>query len=241
VQKRYSHGFQYQVNYTYSKFIDNQTSRSELAGYPGTNTYTDYYHPQDRFGLSGNDVRDRLIANGVLDLPIGTGKLINVQSSWLNEAAGGWSISGLAEIHSGTALSVIDATNNTGTYSDGVRPNLAGNPNGLSSSRSRKAKIGEWFDTSAFTQNAAYTFGNAPRTFGRGPSLITSDLTLLKRVTLHEQQAIEFRLEAFNVFNHANLGNPNTTFGNPNFGTISSLQSGTTTSRTLQLAAHYTF
>jgi hypothetical protein len=241
VQKRYSHGFQYQVNYTYSKFIDNQESRSELAGYPGTNAYTDYYHPTDRFGLSGNDVRNRLIANGVFELPIGRGKLVKVSSAWLNETVGGWSVSGLAEIHSGTALSVIDATNNTGTYSDGVRPNLTGNPNDLSSSRTRSLKINEWFDTSAFTQNAAYTFGNAPRTFGRGPSLVTSDLTLLKRVAIHEQQGVEFRLEAFNVFNHANLGNPNTTFGSASFGKISSLQSGTTTSRTLQLAAHYTF
>ncbi len=241
VQKRYSHGFQYQVNYTYSKFLDNQTSRSELAGYPGTNTYTDYYHPEDRWGLSGNDVRNRLIANGVFELPVGRGRLVDVKSRWLNQTAGGWSLSGLAEIHSGTALSVIDATNNTGTYSDGVRPNLTGNPNGLSSSRARAAKIASWFDTTAFTQNAAYTFGNAPRTFGRGPSLTTADFTLLKRVALHEQQGVEFRLEAFNAFNHANLGNPNTTFGSASFGKISSLQSGTTGSRTLQLAAHYTF
>ncbi|WP_263374415.1 carboxypeptidase regulatory-like domain-containing protein [Granulicella aggregans] len=241
VQKRYNKGFQYQVNYTYSKFLDNQTSRSELAGYPGTNTYTDYYNPQDRWGLSGNDVRNRLIANGLLELPIGKGKLVNVSSRWLDETVGGWSVSGLAEIHSGTALSVIDATNNTGSYSDGVRPNLAGDPNSLGSSRPRAQKIAEWFNTSAFTQNAQYTFGNAPRTFGRGPALVTSDFTLLKRVALHEQQGVEFRLEAFNAFNHANLGNPNTTFGNANFGKINTLQGGTTPSRTLQLAAHYTF
>ncbi len=240
-QKRYSKGYQFQVNYTYSKFIDNQTSRSELSGYPGTNTYTDYYNPKDRFGLSGNDVRNRLIANGVYELPIGRNKLINTSSSWLNEVAGGWSVSGLLEIHSGTALSVIDSTNNTGSYSDGVRPNLTGNPNDLSKSRARSAKKAEWFDTSAFTQNAKYTFGNAPRTFGRGPDLVSSDLTLLKRVALHEQQGIEFRLEDFNAFNHANLGNPTTTFGSSSFGKISSLQSGTTSSRTLQLAAHYTF
>jgi hypothetical protein len=249
VQKRYSRGFQYQVNYTYSKFLDNQTSRSELAGYPGTNTYTDYYNPRDRWGLSGNDVRNRLIANGVLELPVGRGRLVDVKSRWLNQTAGGWSISGLAEIHSGTALSVIDATNNAFVFSDGVRPNLVGNPNDLPSSRARAAKIGEWFDITAFKQNPNYTFGNAPRTFGRGPALTTADFTLLKRVVLHEQQGVEFRLEAFNAFNHANLGNPNTTFqGDPtqpatrgSFGKISSLQSGTTGSRTLQLAAHYTF
>jgi len=245
LQKRYSHGFQYQVNYTYSKFIDNQTSRSELAGYPGINTYTDYYNPKDRFGLSGNDVRNRLIANGVLELPIGRGKLINVKSNWLNEVAGGWSVSGLLEIHSGTALSVITtggiAGNSDGLFADGVRPNLVGNPNGLSESRSRTAKIGEWFDTTAFAAAPTYTFGNAPRTFGRGPDLVTSDLTLLKRVAIHGNQGIEFRLEAFNAFNHANLANPNTQFGSSTFGTITTLQSGTTSSRTLQLAAHYTF
>jgi hypothetical protein len=241
VQKRYAKGYQFQVNYTYSKFIDNQTSRSELAGYPGTNTYTDYYNPKDRFGLSGNDVRQRLIANGLYELPIGKNKLINTSAAWLNETLGGWSVSGLLEIHSGTALSVIDSTNNTGSYSDGVRPNLTGNPNDLPKSRGRSTKIAEWFDTGAFSQNAAYTFGNAPRTFGRGPDLVSSDLTLLKRVALHEQQGIEFRLEDFNAFNHANLGNPNTSYGSAKFGQITSLQSGTTPSRTLQLAAHYTF
>jgi outer membrane receptor protein involved in Fe transport len=241
VQKRYNHGFQYQVNYTYSKFIDNQISRSELAAYPGTDTFTNYYNPKDRFGLSGNDVRQRLIGNGVYELPFGRGKLVDVQSGWLNQLVDGWTISGLSEIHSGTALSPIDSTNNTGTYSDGVRPNLTGNPNGLPSSRSRALKIGEWFDTSAFTQNPKYTFGNAPRTFGRGPRLVTSDASLIKKVDIHEGQAIEFRLEALNVFNHASLGNPATTFGATNFGTVNSLQSGTTGSRTLQLAAHYTF
>jgi hypothetical protein len=241
VQKRYSHGFQYQLNYTFSKFIDNEESRSELAGYPGTDTYTNYYDPKDRFGLSGNDVRNRLIANGVFELPIGKGRLVNVQSRWLDETVGGWSVSGLTEIHSGTALSPINATNTTGSYSDGERPNLTGNPNDLAKSRARLAKIGEWFDTSAFGLTTPYIFGNAPRTFGRGPDLVTTDLTLLKRVAIHEQQGIEFRLEAFNAFNHANFGNPNTTYGNANFGKIGSLQSGTTTARTLQLAAHYTF
>ena len=241
VQKRYSHGLQYQVNYTWSKFVDNEDSRNELAGYPGTDTYTDYYNPQNRYGLSGNDVRQRLIANFLYELPFGRGKLVNVSSAWLNGIVSGWTISGLSEIHSGTALSVVNSTNNTGTYSDGVRPNLTGDPNNLSSSRSRSAKINQWFNRSAFTQNPAFTFGNAPRTFGRGPRLVTSDASLIKKLSLHEVGAVEFRVEALNVFNHASLGNPNTTFGSPSFGQISTLQSGATGSRTLQLAAHYTF
>jgi hypothetical protein len=241
VEKRYNSGLQYQVNYTWSKFRDNELSRSELAGYPGTSTYTNYYTPKNRWGLSGNDVRNRLIASGLYELPFGRSKLVQSNSNVVNQVIGGWSISGLAEVHSGTALSPLDATNNTGLYSDGVRPNLAGNPTDLSTSRPKTAKVAEWFDTSAFAQNPAYTFGNAPRTFGRGPALVTSDLAVLKSVDVHEGQRVEFRVEAFNAFNHPNLGNPNTSFGNSNFGKISSLQSGTTASRTLQLAAHYVF
>src|ERR1700744_111166 len=122
VQKRYNNGFQYQVNYTWSKFRDNELSRSELAGYPGTSTYTKYYDPKARWGLSGNDVRNRLIASGLYELPFGRNKLVASRSNVVNQVIGGWTFSGLAEVHSGTALSPLDATNNTGLYSDGVRP-----------------------------------------------------------------------------------------------------------------------
>jgi hypothetical protein len=69
-----------------------------------------------------------------------------VNSTWINEIVSGWTISGPSEIHSGTARGVIDSTNNTGTYSDGVRPNLTGSLNNLSSSRPRALKVKEWFD-----------------------------------------------------------------------------------------------
>jgi len=241
IQKRFSHGLQYQANYTYSKFIDNQGSRNELAGYPGTNSFINYYDQRSRRGLSGNDVRNRIVGNFLYDLPIGKGQLVNVTNPWLNRAIGNWTLGGLGEIHSGTALSVVDLTNNTGSFSNGVRPNLVGNPNGLSSDRSRADKIAEWFDTSAFAQNPKYTFGNAPRTFGRGPRLVTADASLIKKVPVYERATLELRAEALNVFNHASLGNPNTQFGSPSFGIISSLQSGATASRTLQLATHFTF
>jgi carboxypeptidase family protein/TonB-dependent receptor-like protein len=255
VQKRFNNGLQYQVNYTWSLFIDNQQSQSNLAGYPGTDSFTDYYHPRDRYGYSPNDIRSRLIGNALYDLPVGKGKLVNVSNPILNAAIGGWTVSGVSEIHAGTALSpIVGGTNVNGVYADGVRPYLVGNPNNLSSSRSRSQKIGEWFNTSAFNfdtgaitashpTNDLYTFGNAPRTFGRGPRLVSSDASLIKRVPIHEGAALELRGEAFNVFNHANLANPNTTYTSTSttFGTISGLQTGAFPSRTLQLAAHLTF
>jgi Carboxypeptidase regulatory-like domain len=241
IQKRYSRGFQYQINYTWSKFIDNSPSRFELAGFSSSTTFTSYYDQKARWGLSGNDVRHRLIASGLYELPFGRGRLLHSSSNWVNQVIGGWSTSGLVEIHSGTALSVYDATNNTGSYSDGVRPNLVGDPTSLPRGRTKDQMVAQWFNTAAFEQNPAYTFGNAPRTFGRGPGLFTADLTATKNVTLHDRHTFELRAEAFNAFNHANFGNPNTQFGTGSFGKIIGLQSGTTGSRVLQLAGHYTF
>jgi hypothetical protein len=255
VQKRYLHGLQYQANYTWSKFIDNQQSQSNLAGYPGNDSFTDYYHPRNRFGYSSNDVRNRLIGNALYDLPFGRNKLVNINNNVLDKIVGGWTISGVSEIHSGTALSpIVGGSNVNGLFADGVRPNLVGNPNDLHGSRSRAEKVAEWFDTSAFSFNTAkitaanptndlYTFGNAPRTFGRGPRLVNSDASLIKKVPIYEGAALELRAEAFNVFNHANLANPNTTYTSTSttFGTISGLQGGAFPSRTLQLAAHFTF
>ncbi len=249
IKKRYSGGFQFGLNYTWSKFIDNQQSRNELASYnaatPGgpasaSDSFTDYYHPENRRGLSGNDIRNRVIGSVLYELPIGPGKWIHPNSFLVNEFVAGWTVGAISELHSGTALGILDATNNTGTYSDGVRPNLVGNPNRLSGSRPRAQKTAEWFDTSAFAQNPAFTFGNAPRTFGRGPALATTDASLLKDFRIAEISTLQFRAEALNVFNHANLANPNTLFGNGAFGQITGLQTGNQ-SRILQLALHLSF
>ncbi len=236
IQKRYSAGLQFQANYTWSKYEDNADARNELAAYPGNNSYTDYYNPKAMWGLSGSDIRHRVIVSTVYDLPFGRGKRFGVDSSWLNQAVGGWQIGTIAELHTGTALSVIDAVNNTGSFSDGVRPNLVGSPNLDNSSRS----AAKWFNTAAFQLNAPYTFGDAPRTFGNGPGTVQVDASVLKNFPIHESTALQFRAEALNVLNHPNWANPITTFGNPKFGQVIGLQPGNQ-SRIIQVALHLTY
>jgi|CZKD01.1.fsa_nt_gi outer membrane receptor protein involved in Fe transport len=236
LQKRYSQGLQFQANYTFSKFEDNADSYLELAGFPGDNSFTDYYNPQSRWGLSGSDIRHRLVVSGLYELPFGRGKRFSPSSTVLEEIVGGWSFGTIAELHTGTPLSVIDAVNNTGSFSDGVRPNLVSNP--ILSSSQRTAA--EWFHTSAFQQNPAYTFGDAPRTFGSGPGTAQVDVSLLKDFRLRESTNLQFRAEALNVLNHPNWANPNTTFGSQLFGKVTGLQSGNQ-SRIIQVALHLTF
>lgn len=63
----------------------------------------------------------------------------------------------------------------------------------------------EWFNTAAFTTNAAGTFESAGRNTLRRPGAFTVDLAALKRVNITERLIGELRLEAFNAFNHANF------------------------------------
>lgn len=236
IQKRYSQGLQFQANYTWSKFEDNADGRNELAGFPGNNSYTDLYNPQSRWGLSGNDIRHRVVISTLYELPFGRGKRFAPRSAVGDQFFGGWSFGTIAELHTGTPLAVIDAVNNTGSFSDGVRPNVIGNS--VLSSGSRTAN--EWFNTTAFEQNPPYTFGDAPRDFGSGRGTAQVDASVLKNFRLRERTILQFRAEALNVLNHPNWANPGTTFGAPTFGRVTGLQAGNQ-SRIIQLALHLSF
>jgi hypothetical protein len=82
--------------------------------------------------------------------------------------------------------------------------------------------VGRWFDTSAFVFPAQYTLGNAGRNIIIGPGTVSSDLGLQRnfRLPFGEASRVEFRAEAFNVFNTPQFDQPGATLGNPNFGII---------------------
>ena len=238
-EKRYSNGLLFKANYTWSKFIDNIAARNELAGFPGTGAFTDYYNQASDRGLSGNDVRHRLVWSSLYELPFGVGRRFHPGSKLLNAVAAGWSTGLIAEIRSGTPLSAIELTNKTNSFSDGVRPNVVGDPN-LPSGRPLAQQLTQWFNTNAFAAPALYTFGNAGRTFGEGPGAVNLDGSLLKDIRLHESHVLQFRLEALNFLNHANFANPDTRRGNATFGQITSLAAGNQ-ARIFQLGLHYAF
>jgi hypothetical protein len=81
------------------------------------------------------------------------------------------------------------------------------------------------------------TFGNMGRNAIYGPGQYNIDLSLMKTTKITERATLEFRWELFNAFNHANLGNPNTTFNSTAFGRIDSV----TGPRIMQLGAKIIF
>ena len=97
--------------------------------------------------------------------------------------------------------------------------------------------MGSWFNTAAFAQPAAYTFGNAGVGIVRGPGLIQVDLSLIREFTISQKMRTEVRAEVFNVIDRTNFGNPGTVFGSSTFGVINSASPG----RQVQLGLRMTF
>ena len=114
-----------------------------------------------------------------------------------------------------------------------IRPNLIGDPELPSSDRT----LTHWFNTAAFANPAAFTFGNSPRSVLRGPRYVTTDLTLEKTVALTERFKFDARVEAYNLLNRTNFNIPGFTLGAADFGVISSAKSA----RTVQLGARVSF
>ncbi len=107
----------------------------------------------------------------------------------------------------------------------------------LSYDRSHADMIARWFDISRFTVNAPGTLGNLGRNVLRGPRYFNTDLALIKNTRVTEAVSVQFRAEAFNVFNNVNFNGPNTNRSAAQFGQITSAQDP----RILQLALKLAF
>jgi hypothetical protein len=80
-----------------------------------------------------------------------------------------------------------------------------------------------YFNKSLFSEQPLGTPGNVPRRFFAGPGLENWDMALLKDTRVKESISIQFRLEAFNVFNHAQFFGPTAVDGvlqSPTFGKV---------------------
>jgi hypothetical protein len=183
-------------------------------------------------------MRHRLVVSSIYELPVGKGKLFSPSNRIVDGLIGGWSVGAIVEAHTGPPLGITELTNNTNSYSDGVRPNVVGDPN-FSGSRTRVQQLAEWFNTSAFAAPAPYTFGYAGRTFGVAPGLFSLDASLLKDYSW-ERYTLQIRVEALNFTNHANFAPPNTQQGSATFGEVTSLVAGNQ-ARIIQLGVHLKF
>lgn len=213
LEKRYAKGFTVLGAYTYSKLMDLATGG--FSGEPlGGGAIQDYNNLAADWSVSSIDQTHRFIANAVYELPFWRD-----QKGAAGHLLGGWEIGVIASVYSGSPLGVTAATNNTFSQGGNQRPDWTG-----VSAQIPNPSPARWFDTTQFTAAPAYHYGNAPRTFGglRGDGARNIDLSLHKNTNLTERLRIQFRAEAFNLTNTVRFAPPNTSFGNPNFGVVSS-------------------
>jgi hypothetical protein len=138
------------------------------------------------------------------------------QGGVLDEILGGWSTSGHLDIHSGYPTTIYSGLpNRTGSLAGGVFANRVAN---LSAPRTRT----EWFNPANFGDPVPYTYGNSGRDSTMVPGFWSIDGNVQKHFKITETVKMLIRADAFNLFNHKNLGEPGETIDLPNTGVISS-------------------
>lgn len=206
VQKRLTHGLNFNFSYTWAHFLDDVDS-SGWGSRAGAQTYQNAYKPEANYGSSNFDVRHALKGSVVYQLPFGKGRQFLNNNRLLDELFGGWQGAGTIVAQAGQPFTVTMKSNNSFAQAGQWYPNVIGNPH-LSS-----RGVNQWFNEAAFAQPTPGTFGNARRNSLTGPRLTNVNFSLSKTFAIWEQVGLQIRADANNIFNHPNFGLPIT--GNP--------------------------
>jgi hypothetical protein len=210
-QQRLSAGMSALVSYTWSKSIDDASGFFASTGDP--NFPQDSRNVRAERARSNFDVAHRLTASYSYDLPFGQGKLL-----------GGWQTFGIVSLQTGRpfTVSLLSELDNSGTGRSTLGFGANDRPDYLRDARLESPTSDRWFDTTAFRVPARGTFGNAGRNILDGPGSATVNFSIVKNLALSESTSMQFRVEAFNLFNRTNFNLPDIFVDSPSFGRISS-------------------
>jgi len=212
LKQRLSRGLNFGIAYTFSKSIDD-ASNGIFGGTRGVS------FPQNSFNLAAEravsvfDQRHRFSANFTYDLDF----LSSALGSLPKSVTGGWQVGGIYTGASGLPVTpFMGNTDVSGTGELNDRPNLIGDP---TAGAQRDASL--FFNKAAFAAASPGTFGSSGRNTIVGPRLHIVDFSVGKVTKINDRFSAQFRAEAFNLFNHANLSLPQADFSSQTtFGTI---------------------
>jgi hypothetical protein len=248
VEKRFNHGLFFKGAYTWSKSIDEGSNT--FSDNESTNTSGSAYAflPQLQRSVSDFDITHRVVVNYSWLIPTPTSF-----SGFSKAALGGWELGGIFSAQSGPPFTVTltsDQANTgdsrTSSSSGGQRPDFLPGPGCSSPNAINPGNPFNYIKMQCFGFPAPGTLGNLGRNALRGPGLQTFDASLFKNWPLwNERSTLQFRVEAFNLFNKPNFQAPKTHIFDGNGAPISSatvLPSPTATSeRELQFALKLTW
>jgi hypothetical protein len=247
--KRFSHGLQFLASYTWSKSIDYNSLSSQGVVVQDSNNLRG-----DR-GLSDYDARHRFVINTIYDLPFKGNRLVD-----------GWQLSTIVQVQSGNPVNILAGGVSFTGLTNTVRPDITGNINIIGSPN-------QWFANAVCDPRVAggcpagavftiptnqgstttFHFGSLGRNVIIGPGFSNTDFSVIKTTKLTESIRMQFRAEMFDLFNHANFGQPgrvaaiNPAFPNQpstSFGVITNTRFATGdsgSSRQIQFAMKFLF
>jgi hypothetical protein len=247
VRKRLAHGIGFSGTYIYSKSIDDASS----IGGGGTVVSQDPFDIAADRGLSTFDQRHKFTGNWIYDVPFGENHRF-AQKGALLHILGGWQWSGNFTLASGLHYTPR-VLGNSLDISRGVSGSLRANVTGAPTSLSNPTTL-EFFNTAAFcspvpsfggssasasacTNPNGTSFGDAGRNIIEGPHQVSLDMSLSKTFTIKESRALEFRVQAANVFNFIQFSSINTVVNSLTFGEVTSAAA----TRRITLIARFRF
>jgi hypothetical protein len=229
VERRFGRGHAYNVSYTLSESKDDASSPGATESEANVpQNVRNIFDESGEWARSSFDHTHQFIASGVVEFP-GVASRTGVLNALLN----GWRANAILIAQTGAPFTInlgVDRANIGAGPAQ--RPDQSGDPNLPSGQRTPE----RWFNTSAFSLPAPFTFGTAPRNSVVGPGYASLDAALAKTLAVGPRQ-LELRWEVFNMLNRANFDLPNRVFGNTNFGRIFSAKAP----REMQFGARFTF
>ncbi|SEF70726.1 Carboxypeptidase regulatory-like domain-containing protein [Bryocella elongata] len=234
VTKNYTKGLSINGNYAYQVGTDN------ASGFATWN----------KQAIIGNDQairRNAFTGYGLWHLPFGKNQMLLNQGGVVNYIVGGWEISPVFVYQSGLPFTL--SYDSCANQVPGDAPcQVNGNAGSLKTGLTGFGNGAKYFTApglgGAFTAPGLDTIGNVGRNTAWGPHFFNSDMSLMKNVTFHERYTAQFRMDAFNAFNHINYGTPAGSVqsgGGIGSGSYPSSLSGTTNPRQLQFTLHLAF
>ncbi|HYZ82903.1 MAG TPA: carboxypeptidase regulatory-like domain-containing protein [Bryobacteraceae bacterium] len=225
--KRFSKGLTFTTSYTFAKSIDLNSVGSSNP------QIQDAYNVSAERALSDFDARHRYVASAFYLLPF------RAPGAW-SRLVEGWSLAPIVNLQSGNPFSPIVTLLNSGSLQQFDRPNLVpGQPLYV-----ENKSASQWINRAAFTANQRGQFGNAGRNILKAPGFASVDFSIAKNTVIKENYAVQFRAEAFNLFNHPNLGQPVNVVNSAQFGQITStrtVRGDLGSSRQIQLGIKFLF
>ena len=212
------------AGYTYSKCIDNAS---------GLQDSTDPFDPRRSIALCNFDVTHNFVFSYNWLLPFDR----LASSGWRRKVVGGWSLSGIVNFATGLPITLTENDDNALIGAGAVPVDVPNFAAGKVLADTNPRHGNSYFNTSLFSNEQLGQLGNSRRRFFHGPGLNNFDMALAKATKFTESKELQLRLEAFNVFNHAQFSNPTGEINSSQFGFVTSARPA----RIVQLGAKFLF